>query len=80
MPLSYPRLPRRRPFRVGRSRTGLGLFAIGLIKKRMVIVEYRGRKIPDAEAEKLEPQFVKGRDSPVVAYRIGHEPERNASP
>ena len=26
---------------------------------------------PPAEAEKLEPQFVKGRDSPVVAYRIG---------
>jgi class 3 adenylate cyclase/DNA-binding NarL/FixJ family response regulator len=26
--------------------------------------------IPPAEAEKLEPQFVKGRDSPVVAYRI----------
>jgi adenylate cyclase len=32
---------------------------------------------PPAEAEKLEPQFVKGRESPVVAYRIGPEPERN---
>jgi adenylate cyclase len=32
---------------------------------------------PPAEAEKLESQFVKGRESPVVAYRIGPEPERN---
>ena len=32
---------------------------------------------PPAEAEKLEPQFVKGRDSPVVAFRIGPQPGRN---
>jgi uncharacterized protein len=54
MPLSFPRLPRRRPFRVGRSRTGLGLFATTAIRKRSVIVEYKGRKLPNAEAERLE--------------------------
>ena len=30
-----------------------------------------------ATAEKLEPRVVKGRDTPVVAYRIGPEPGRN---
>lgn len=44
----------RKPFRVGRSRTGLGLFATELIKKRTIIVEYRGRRITNEEADRLE--------------------------
>jgi SET domain-containing protein len=44
----------RRPFRIGRSRTGLGLFAIEPIKKRAFIVEYAGRRLTTAQAEKLE--------------------------
>ena len=44
----------RRPFRIGRSRTGLGLFAIEPIKKRAFIVEYTGRRLTTAQAEKLE--------------------------
>jgi SET domain-containing protein len=44
----------RHPFRVGRSRTGLGLFATKPIEKRTVIVEYRGRRITNAEADRLE--------------------------
>ncbi len=44
----------RRPFRVGRSKTGLGLFATRFIKKRSFIVRYVGRKIPNEEAERLE--------------------------
>jgi SET domain-containing protein len=44
----------RRPFRVGRSRTGLGLFATEPIKKRAFIVEYTGRRLTTAQAEKLE--------------------------
>jgi SET domain-containing protein len=44
----------RRSFRVGRSKTGLGLFATRPIKKRTVIVQYRGRKIPNEEAERRE--------------------------
>jgi uncharacterized protein len=43
-----------RPFRVGRAKTGLGLFATRFIKKRTRIVEYKGRKIHNDEAERLE--------------------------
>ena len=41
-------------FRIGRSRTGLGLFATEPIRKRTHIVEYKGRKLPNDVAEKLE--------------------------
>ena len=54
MPRPSPRLPRKRPFRIGRSRTGLGLFAVAPIGKRTFIVEYRGRKLTTAEADRLE--------------------------
>ena len=47
-------MPRKKPFRVGRSRTGLGLFAVELIKKRGFIAEYKGRRLANDEAEKLE--------------------------
>jgi SET domain-containing protein len=43
-----------RPFRVGRSVTGLGLFATREIKKRTRIAEYRGRRLSTEQAEKLE--------------------------
>jgi SET domain-containing protein len=44
----------KRSFRVGRSRTGLGLFATAPIKKRALIVEYRGRKLTTEQADKVE--------------------------
>ena len=47
-------MPRKKLFRIGRSRTGLGLFATALIKKRTFIVEYKGPWLPNDEAEKLE--------------------------
>lgn len=43
-----------RPFRIGRSRTGLGLFATEPIRKGKFIVEYRGRKLSNEAAERLE--------------------------
>lgn len=43
-----------RPFRVGRSLTGLGLFATRPIKKRTRIVEYKGPILVAEEAEKAE--------------------------
>jgi len=43
-----------KPYRVGRSRTGLGLFATTPIKKGAFIIAYRGRRITNAQAEKLE--------------------------
>ena len=44
----------RRSFRIGRAKTGLGLFATKPIKKRALIVRYTGRKIPNAEADRRE--------------------------
>src|SRR5450756_2588778 len=44
----------RRPFRVGRSNTGLGLFATRPIRKRTRIAEYKGRKVNTKEANRLE--------------------------
>src|SRR5690348_5711536 len=44
----------KKPFRVGRSRTGLGLFATKPIEKGSFIAEYKDRRITNAEAEELE--------------------------
>src|SRR3974390_1027313 len=44
----------RRPFRIGRSHTGLGLFATKPIKERARIVEYKSRLLITKEAEILE--------------------------
>jgi SET domain-containing protein len=43
-----------RPFRVGRSLTGLGLFATREIKKRARIIEYRGPRLSEQAAERAE--------------------------
>jgi SET domain-containing protein len=43
-----------KPYRVGRSRTGLGLFATAAIAKGAFIIEYKGRRITHAQAERLE--------------------------
>jgi uncharacterized protein len=44
----------KRPFRVGRSRTGLGLFATRPIRKRAKIAEYKGPLLTTKRAELLE--------------------------
>src|SRR3989442_1562777 len=44
----------RNPSRVGRSPTGLGLFATEPIEKGGFIVEYKGRRITNAQAKRLE--------------------------
>jgi uncharacterized protein len=44
-------------FRVGRSRTGLGLFAAAPIKRGTLIVEYLGHRIPTAEALARERRY-----------------------
>jgi len=49
----------RKQFRVGRSRTGLGLFATEFIKKGDFIVEYRGRRLRNEEADKLADRGAK---------------------
>jgi len=44
----------RRPFRIGRARTGLGLFATKPIKKNSRIAEYKGRLLTTKAANKIE--------------------------
>jgi SET domain-containing protein len=44
----------RRPFRIGRALTGLGLFATKPIKKRSRIAEYKGPLLDFKTAEKAE--------------------------
>ena len=44
----------RRPFRIGRSLTGFGLFATRPIKKRTRLAEYTGRILNLKEAERAE--------------------------
>jgi uncharacterized protein len=41
-------------FRVGRSQTGLGLFAVATIAKGDIIVEYLGPRIPTSLARELD--------------------------
>lgn len=43
-----------KPYRVGRSRTGLGLFATEPIRKHALVIEYLGRRITTARAKELE--------------------------
>jgi len=45
---------RKQQYRVGRSATGLGLFAIEPIAKDAEIIEYRGRRIPTKVAQELD--------------------------
>ena len=52
--MARKKLSRKKLFRVGRSRTGLGLFATEPIKKRTFIVEYKGRRLTTKQADKLE--------------------------
>ena len=44
----------RRPFRLGRSLTGFGVFATRPIKKRTRLVEYKGPVLDFKEAERAE--------------------------
>jgi SET domain-containing protein len=46
-----------RPVRVGRSATGLGLFATKAIERGAPIVSYHGPRIPTAEAHERERRF-----------------------
>ena len=49
-----PKKNNRRPFRIGRSHTGLGLFATRPIRKGARIAEYKGPLLNTKEAEILE--------------------------
>jgi SET domain-containing protein len=48
----------RRPFRVGRSKTGFGLFATKLIKRGEFITYYKGRVLPNKIADELSTKYL----------------------
>ena len=52
-------MPSKKSLRIGRSRTGLGLFATEHIKKRAFITEYSGELITTAEAERREARSLR---------------------
>ena len=47
-----------RDLRIGRSRTGLGLFACVPIRKGQFIIRYSGRKIPTAATENMDTRYL----------------------
>lgn len=51
-------MSRKKCFRVGRSLTGLGLFATEPIKKKQFIAEYWGRKLPTATVDQLSTRYL----------------------
>ena len=52
------RLSPSRHLRVGRSKSGLGLFARAPIKKGQFIIRYRGKKIRTEDTEELDTRYL----------------------
>ena len=77
------------PFRVGRSRTGLGVFATEPIKKGKFIVEYIGPLLNNEQCEKVDNKYlfevnarwtIDGSPRRNVARYINHSCRPNADP
>jgi SET domain-containing protein len=60
--IDLPRMPAKispsRDLRVGRAKTGLGLFTCVPIKKGQFIIRYRGRKIPTEITDDLNNRYM----------------------
>jgi uncharacterized protein len=81
-----------RLYRIGRSSTGLGLFATRPIKRAAYIATYRGRRIPTEEADRREARgarymfalngrwTIDGSPRWNVARYINHSCQPNAMP
>jgi uncharacterized protein len=81
-----------RSYRIGRSATGLGLFATKPIKRTAYIATYRGRRISTEEADRLEARGAKymfelnrrwtidGSSRRNVARYLNHSCKPNARP
>jgi hypothetical protein len=52
------RLSPSRHLRIGRSRTGLGMFTLVPIHKGQFIIRYRGRRIPTETTEGLDTRYL----------------------
>ncbi len=79
--------PPQQLFRIGRSRTGLGLFAVAPIKKGAFIIEYWGEPIRSKDADKLYTKYlfdlgngwtIDGADRNNIARYINHSCKPNA--
>jgi SET domain-containing protein len=77
------------PFRVGRSRTGLGLFAEAPIRKGKFIIEYWGKRVRWNDVENLQSKYlfdlntrwaIDGADRRNTARYINHSCQPNAIP
>ncbi len=81
--------PSKKRYRVGRSRTGLGLFATAAIKKGTYIAQYWGRRVPTRIADDINSKYlfevssrwtVDGATRRNVARYINHGCKPNAEP
>jgi uncharacterized protein len=79
--------PPQQSFRVGRSRTGLGLFAVAPIKKGAFIVEYWGKPMRSDDADRLSTKYlfdlgngwtIDGADRGNIARYANHSCKPNA--
>jgi uncharacterized protein len=77
----------RRPFRVGRSRAGFGLFATAPIAKGQFIIRYTGPKLTNEQADKAENKYlfelnsrwtIDGKGRKNIARYINHSCRPNA--
>jgi len=82
-----PSISSRRPYRVGRSKTGLGLFATKLIRKGSFIIRYTGRKLRNKIADGLDTKYlfevnarwtIDGSSRQNIARYINHSCKPNA--
>jgi SET domain-containing protein len=82
-----PSTSSRRPYRVGRSKTGLGLFATKLIRRGSFIIRYTGRLLPNKIADELDTKYlfevnarwtIDGSSRRNVARYINHSCKPNA--
>jgi uncharacterized protein len=75
------------PFRVARSRTGLGLFAVVAIERGVHLLDYVGPRISNAAASRMDTKYlfelderwtVDGSDRRNIARYINHSCQPNA--
>jgi uncharacterized protein len=68
-----------RPFRIGRSPTGLGLFATKPIKRTAYIATYRGPRISNEEADRREARGARYMFTLNSRWTIDGSPRRNVA-
>lgn len=85
--MPYKRSSSPPPFRVARSNTGLGLFAVEPIKKGKRIIEYWGKRIATKDADDVNSKYlfelnsrwtIDGANRKNVARYINHSCKPNA--